>query len=172
MAIEYGTVIQNAFIVNDLEAAMHRWHATLGTGPFMVAEHIQLENVVYRGAEVELDISAALAQSGDMQIELIQQHSDGPSCYRDQYAPGEEGFHHVAILCEDHKAVYRQYVDAGMVSATEFGSSDHKIAYMDARATIGAMVELYPDNDGIRGLYDMVRDIHKGWDGKKLVWTP
>jgi hypothetical protein len=43
---------------------------------------------------------------------------------------------------------------------------------MDARATIGAMVELYPDTDGIRGLYDTVRDIHKGWDGKKLVWTP
>ncbi len=172
MATKYGTIIQNAFVVNDLEAAMHRWHATLGTGPFVVTEHIQFENVVYRGAEVEIDISAALAQCGDMQIELIQQHSDAPSCYSDQYALGEEGFHHVAILCKDHRAVHQQYVQAGMASATEFGSGDQTIAYMDARASIGAMVELYPDSDGIRGLFDMVRDIHKGWDGKELIWTP
>jgi hypothetical protein len=172
MTIQYGTVIQNAFIVNDLETAMHRWHAMFGTGPFLVNDHIPLEDVVYRGAEVELDISVALAQSGDIQIELIQQHSDGPSCYRDQFAPGEEGFHHVAILCEDHEAAYRQYVDAGMVSATEFGSGEQKIAYMDARAAIGAMIELYPDIDGIRMLFDMVRNIGKGWDGRNLVWTP
>jgi hypothetical protein len=172
MAIQYGTVIQNAFIVNDLETAMHRWHAMIGIGPFLVNEHIPLEDVVYRGAKVELDVSVALAQSGDIQIELIQQHSDGPSCYRDQFAPGEEGFHHVAILCEDHEAAYRQYVDAGMVSATEFGSGEHKIAYMDARAAIGSMIELYPDIDGIRMLFDTVRNIGKGWDGRNLVWTP
>jgi hypothetical protein len=170
--MEYGSIIQNAFIVNDLEAAMHHWHTMFGTGPFLVTEHIQFDRVVYRGAEVELDISVALAQSGDMQIELIQQHSDGPSCYRDSYAPGEEGFHHVAILCKDHKAVCQRYADAGIVAATEIGSGDQRIAYMDARARIGVMVELYPDTDGIRGLFDRVRDIHEGWDGKKLVWTP
>lgn len=170
MTIEFNTIIQNAYIVNDLEEGMARWNKTFGYGPWLVLPHIDLQGVKYRGEEVEIDISAAFVQAGEVQIELIEQHSDGPSCYRDQFAPGEEGFHHVAIMCDDYDAVYQSYVDNGFPAATEFVSGDHPIAYMDARAAIGSMVELYSNTEGIRQLYQTVRDIQKGWDGKELVY--
>ena len=172
MGLQYGTIIQNAFIVNDMQEAMERWNKAFGYGPFLLMEHIGLKDIVYRGESVELDISAGFVQAGDIQIEFIQQHNDGPSCYRDQFAPGEEGFHHVAVLCEDYDAEYKRYVDNGFPSATEFDSGGRQIAYMDTRASTGCMVELYPDVEGIHTLYKTVRDIQEGWDGKQLVWTP
>lgn len=172
MTIEFNKIIQNAYIVNDLEEGMQRWNKTFGYGPWLVLPHIQLEQIKYRGEVVEIDISAAFTQAGEVQIELIQQHCDGPSCYRDQYAAGEEGFHHVAIMCEDYDSVYKTYVDNGFPAATEFISGDHPIAYMDTRAAIGSMVELYSDTPGIHQLYKTVREIQEGWDGKELVWSP
>ena len=97
-------VVQNCYVVNDLREACKRYNEVYGVGPFFVFDHIQLVKNWYRGTEMPLDISAAFVQSGDLNIEFIQQHNDGPSCYRDMFKPGEEGFHHTAIFCKDYDA--------------------------------------------------------------------
>lgn len=45
--------------------------------------------------------SIALANSGPLQIELIQQRNDAPSMYRDFLAEGHEGLQYVAYWTED-----------------------------------------------------------------------
>ncbi len=37
--------IQNAYYVTDLDAAIARWHALWGIGPFLVRRHIALPEV-------------------------------------------------------------------------------------------------------------------------------
>ena len=51
---------------------------------------------VYRGEPTEPVVSIAFANSGDLQVELIEQEDDAPSIYREFLDAGREGFHHLA----------------------------------------------------------------------------
>ena len=152
-------VIQNAYVVNDMDEAIDRF-TQLGYGPWLVNRNIQLPQVLYRGEEAELDITVGFTQGGDVQIELIQQNNDGPSCYRDVYAPGEQGFHHTAMFVPDYEGAIKAYEDAGYPCAEYFVlADDGSAAYMDTRKIFGHMVELYRDTQGIHDLYKAVRDL-------------
>ncbi|MGI9246788.1 MAG: VOC family protein, partial [Steroidobacteraceae bacterium] len=75
--------MQVAWVVDDLEASMQKWINGHGVGPFMVLRHCQVTNLLHRGRPTTCDFDVAIAQSGTLQIELIQQHDDLPSVYRD-----------------------------------------------------------------------------------------
>lgn len=167
--IDHGAIIQQAYVVNDVVAAAEKWHRVFGIGPFVHLSHISLPNAYYRGEPVEIELSAALAQAGDIQIELLQQHSDGPSCYRDAFAPGEEGFHHVAVLCRDFEAERARYEALGCATAMIFGNAEKPTCYMDARQLTGGMVELYTDHAGIHDIYRLVAQQALTWDGRDLL---
>ena len=166
-------IIQNAYIVNDLEATCKRWNAIYGIGPFFIMEHIPLLEVVHRGNKIDLDITVAFSQSGDINIELIQQNNDGPSAFREMYAKGEEGFHHTAIICEDYEGDIAKFEAAGYPIAMRFQTGpDTSLCYTDTRPAVGHMIELYQDNPGLRGLYAMVREGAENWDGKDMFIYP
>jgi len=93
---------QNAWVVDDLQAAMRRWTETCGVGPFFLLEHVAMQDVTYRGQPATIDCSIALAQAGRTQIELIEQHCDQPSVYRDLVPRGQTRFHHVATFANDY----------------------------------------------------------------------
>jgi hypothetical protein len=171
MAMPYERIVQNAYIVNDIEAAARRWSAALNIGPFVLLEGIEMP-MIHRGTEGRIALSAALAHAGDIQIELIQQLSDGPSAYRDVYAPGEEGFHHVAILCRDFESTVARQEALGHPVAMLFGQPGGRTAYMDARADTGGMIELYSDYAGIRDLYALVAARAAEWDGGTVIVRP
>ena len=76
-----GPIMQNGFVVRDLEAAVHFWAETFGVGPFFAMRHIPFATCVYRGEPTDADLSVAIAYSGEHQIELVQQHNDAPSIY-------------------------------------------------------------------------------------------
>src|SRR5690606_25691883 len=97
-------IIQMAWVVQDLERAMKAWINTNGVGPFFVAP---LQNLVdrldYRGQAVNLaatDVRLALAQAGDIQVELVEQRCDSPTFYRELVPAGRAGLHHVAIIAK------------------------------------------------------------------------
>jgi hypothetical protein len=172
MEMPYGAIVQQAYVINDIEAAAARFSKTFGIGPFVLLEHIKLPDVLYRGQPAEMELSAALCQAGPIQIELIQQHYDGPSCYRDTWPKGQEGFHHVAVLCQDFEAERARYEAMGCPTAMIFGSTETRTAYMDARHMSNGMVELYSDYKGIRDLYRLVSDRARTWDGKTVIVRP
>ena len=76
------TVTQNGYVVRDIEAEMNHWVEVLGVGPWFYMESIPVEDFRYKGEPSPLDFSVALANSGDLQIELIQQNNDAPSLVR------------------------------------------------------------------------------------------
>ena len=83
-------LFQLGFVVDDLIAAAERWVRVFGVGPFHVLPRIEIAST-YRGADSMVDMQVAVAQAGPVQIELIQQHCDRPSIYRDLFAVGEGG---------------------------------------------------------------------------------
>ena len=77
----------------DLRAAIDHWTRVLQVGPFVLFEHADHGDVRYRGKPTRIDASTAMAWSGDLQIELIEQHNGAASCYRDFLHSGRTGLH-------------------------------------------------------------------------------
>ena len=120
--------------MNDLEASIATWNQLFGAGPFMIRPHHQTEWFRYRGTPQEADVSYAFGYLGDVMVQFIQQHDDTPSIYREVFAPGEEGFHHVATLVHDYPAERQRFVDLGYEVACELHVDGVDAAYFDTRA--------------------------------------
>ena len=84
----------------------------LGVGPFFVMRGIPIR-ASYRGQRCEVSISMALANSGEMQIELIQQEGDTPSIYTEFLAASGPGYHQLAYWTDDFDATMASVRDAG-----------------------------------------------------------
>lgn len=165
-------VIQLAYVVTDLETACRKFHELYGIGPFFRSATHALPNVKYQGSPVAepVVIDVAFAQSGEMNIELLAQPSPGPSAFRDMYAEGEQGLHHVATFASDYDADRQAFVDAGYEEVMDLLLGDDcRICFIDARPTLGHMIELYTDHPLLRQLYAFVRDESERWDGKELI---
>jgi len=163
-------IVQNAWYVPDLDAAIQRWHRLLGIGPFFVRRHLVIPQVTYRGQRSSLDISAAYVQAGAIQLELVTQHDDAPSAFRDMYARGEGGPHHVAVMPDDYAGSLAELAAQGFPVATELVTAAGRgAAFVDTRALLGHMLEVYRMSDGLRALYREVAAAAAAWDGRQLL---
>lgn len=156
-------ILQHAWVVPDLEAACRQWHTQLGVGPFLLNRHIRLDSPRHRGVPAVTDFSTAIAQHGDIQIELIEQHDDSPSAYRETVAAGRMGFHHVGYIPHDYDAELERLSELSTAADGRFG--DLRFAYLDASAALGHMIELIEDRPSIRAYFQSIRDAAAGWDG-------
>ncbi len=64
----FGPVRQNGYVVRDIDAAMRHWVETLGVGPWFYIDRVQCDYFRYRGEASPVEMSIALANSGDLQI--------------------------------------------------------------------------------------------------------
>jgi catechol 2,3-dioxygenase-like lactoylglutathione lyase family enzyme len=167
-----GPIRQIGYVVRDLDAALADWLA-LGVGPwFVVREHAQ--QVLYRGEPCEVTISIALANSGDLQVELIHQHGDTPSIFTEFLDSGREGFHQFAWWVKDFDAAVAAAAAAGwpVVWCDASANPVTRFAYVEppagGPATIFEIMEL---TDVTRGMGTFVRDAATGWDGSDPIRT-
>lgn len=164
---------QYAYYVPDIDAACARWAQMFGAGPFFMDRHFFATErpgfvETYRGTPSHPDLSYAWGQCGpDHHIQLIEQHDDSPSIYRDMYARDQTGLHHVAICLPDVSLEKARFEAAGYPSVTEIAVGGRlMVAYMDARALLGCFVELYTENPNSRRNFNEWKAAHDAWDGK------
>ena len=160
---------QAAWIVNDINETAERWIKTFGVGPFFVFDEITLEDLTYRGEPAEMEFSAALAQAGDLQIELIQQGCNSPSAYRDLFPMGKQGFHHVAVFSDDYDAEIASYREQGFEVATAGRAGPMRYCYVDTSPVMGFMIEVLERNDPFIQAFGQIADAAKGWDGSNPI---
>ena len=105
----FGPLRQMGYVVPDVEAAMKHWIEVCGVGPWFYAERLPLTSFSYGGKRYDdIHLSIALANSGEMQIELIQQRSDHPSMGRDFLAANPKGgLQHWSSWPENYDELYR-----------------------------------------------------------------
>ncbi len=160
-------VMQVAFVVEDIERAVDAWVRTTGIGPFFLVPHIELADFEYRAKKGSgLDFSVAIAQSGGVQIELIQQHCDSPSAYRDTVMKGSEGFHHLCIYTDDYDATRQRYVDQGFAVAVDGLFGDMRFCYVDTSRSIGCMMEIVEEHPLETDFFTRIAEAAATWDGK------
>jgi hypothetical protein len=161
-----GAPVQIAYVVSDLVAAARTWVRDLGAGPFFVNEHIDLIDVVHRGAPAEFDHSSAYGQWGPIMVELVHDHGRGPSVVRERFGPDESGLHHLAFFVDDLEAASVSLVSGGaelvMSARTTGGTAFH---FLDSPTLGGHLVELYERSDRVVDFYAMVASAADAWDG-------
>lgn len=164
-----AAIMQLAWVVRDLEEAAPRFSKIYGAGPFVLSRHIRVGNPLHRGQPVKTDFSTAIAQAGAVQIELIQQHDDGPSVYRDTIRAGQEGFHHVGVIVPDVAAEVARYAALGFPVALSGSFAGADFAYVDTSPAIGHMTEILPDHKVLNGFFGAIRRAAESWDGKSVL---
>ena len=172
MILPGASIVQMAWVVDNLEEAATRLSRAMRVGPFLMLRHIKLDVPHHRGRPQRTDFSLCLAQAGDVQVELVEQHDDTPSVYRDAFPDGPPGgmaFHHVAVIVADVFAETARYNALGFPTASSgrFGAID--FTYVDTRAAGGFMVEVLPDVPDMHRFFGAVREAAENWDQKE-VW--
>jgi catechol 2,3-dioxygenase-like lactoylglutathione lyase family enzyme len=170
MSRRFGAIRQNGYVVRDVEAAMQHWTQVLGVGPFFYFERVPIEDFHYRGAPSPLEVSIALANSGPLQIELIQQRNDAPSMYRDFSEAGREGLQHIAYWTETFDAdLARHEADGFRVGQSGRIGEGGRFVYFESDAHPGAVIEL-SEISGAKGrFFAHIADQAQYWDGSEPV---
>ncbi|MGK2870057.1 MAG: VOC family protein [Mycobacterium sp.] len=177
-----GPVRQIGYVVDDLDAAVANW-LKLGVGPWFVMRDL-VQQVTYRGEPSAVTLSLALANSGDLQIELIQQTDDTASIFteflqaRGERSDGEStgpGFHQLAYWTDDFDDTMGLVAEAGWPVVWSGGEGDGvRYAYVELssaeRATSpAAIIEIMELTDASAGMAAFVRQAAEGWDGSDPV---
>lgn len=158
-----GAIIQYAYTVADIDEGIAAYSKIFHVGPWFRWGPFTPAAARYRGEYTGMTVTLARAFIGDTMIELIQQHDDGPSVYREVFEARGHGFHHWAITSDDPDAdiarlgypvVFEDHVPTGA-----------RVTYVDARRDLPGMIEileLTPDQE------DKYADFHRAsaeWDG-------
>jgi hypothetical protein len=159
--------VQLAWIVPDLESAVARWAKTTGVGPFVMFANPQFDALTYRGKPATIRMRGAVAQAGDMQIELIEQRCQSRSAYRDTVPAGGTGFHHMAALATDFDQEIKQFEAAGVAIAAQGRFGALRFAYVDTSEILGFMIELLDVDDATREVYAKISRLALDWDGTR-----
>ena len=157
-------IIQHAWVVPNLEAGIRHWHETLGIGPFLINRDIAVTDQFHRGQPATTRFSTAVAQHGDVQIELVEQLDDTASAFRDTVPKGTSAHHHIAIIAEDFDAALAHYAAQGFQPATTGRFGDMRFAYIDTAASMGHMVEIVEDKPNLRAFFAAIRKAAERWD--------
>ena len=115
-------------------------------------------------------MSIALANSGPLQIELIEQRNDAASMYRDFLAAGREGLQHVAYWTEHFDADLARVAAAGLEVGQSGAIGDHgRFVYLDTESHPGTVVEL-SEVSGAKGrFFRHIAEAAQSWDGSDPI---
>lgn len=165
-----GEIRQLGYVVHDIEEAMKHWSEVMGVGPFFYNSKVPIEKYTYDGVEYEPHNSVALANSGFVQVELIQIRNDVPSMYRDFIKAGNLGLQHVAYWTKNFDEELAKLEEQGfeVKMSGQVGESG-RFVYFKQEAHPGTVIEL-SEVLGPKGrMFDEIRDASVDWDGSAPV---
>jgi len=164
-----GPVRQIGFVVEDLDAALESWLA-VGVGPWFVLRDLKLR-ADYRGQPCEVTLSIGLANTGEMQVEVIRQEDATPSIYTEFLAGGREGFHQLAWWTTDFETAVRDATAAGWPVVWAGGEGGVRFVYLEPPAGLATVFEISELTEGVAGFNQLIRDAAHGWDGSDPIRT-
>ena len=168
----FGPVYQAGYIVDNLDAGIHHWVDKLGVGPFYRV-NVEFERYVHKGVASNPVLEVALANSGDLQIELIQQLNDEPSSYVEFLRDHGPGLQHLSVWSESFDADLARWAALGQTVVTEatltVGGTRVVFYDTDMPGATGAQMEVLDLTEPARYVIQTVREAAIGWDGRDPV---
>jgi hypothetical protein len=159
---------QIGFVVEDLVASAGKWATVHGVGPFHVLPVVEQDAVVH-GEPAPVSIQVGVAQAGPVQIELIQQHCDRPSIFREWSRNGTRAFHQLATVTTDYDGKKAHYEQLGYDIAAESPGGRFRIAYIDTVEDFGFYTEVVEETSKFLAQLRQIAETCENWDGADPV---
>ena len=112
----------------------------------------------------------AWSNSGELQIELIQQQDDRPSIFTEFLAAHSPGFHQLAYWTTDFAATMREVEKAGWPVVWSGGEElGVRFAYVEPPDSPAAVIEISELTDATATNAIFMYDAAAGWDGSDPI---
>ena len=98
--IQSGQIFQLGIVVPDIDEAVKFYAEALGIGPFSVSRGFKAPDGSYRGSTEMPELTLAHTWGGRFFVELIQQHCDTPSVYKEFIDRHGYGLHHFGFAVD------------------------------------------------------------------------
>lgn len=161
-------IFQYAYTSPDIEATARAWTETLGVGPWTVRGPFTAPDATYQGEPFRASLTVARTFDGPVMIELIQQHDDHPSIFRDAVRSRGHGFHHVAITSPpdqfDERAAGLVAV-GGPATFEDVLPSGARVAFFPGAPGSAGLIELVELTPAQAAALEDLRAVCAGWDG-------
>ena len=145
-ALGLSGALQLGYVVDDIDTACRRMGARLGVGAWYRPRVVK-QKLVFEARPIEHKLTIAVGYAGAIQIELIARDDRRDSVFEFASADAEARPHHIGFFVPSVEAYRARLADQGL-AAVQYGSiwfaKGHRtrVAYIDARASLGAIVEL------------------------------
>lgn len=168
MSTLFGPVVQQGYVVPDVDAAIAHWLAR-GVGPFFVTDISNFPGQ-YNGQPILAKMRAGFAYCGDQQIEVISPAGDAPSIYKDYLARTPEGgLQHLAYWVDDVDEKLAELAANGHSFRVwqRYGAApDYRAhAYIDSDRSPGVMIQLMARSDFYDMFFGLMKREADEWDG-------
>jgi methylmalonyl-CoA/ethylmalonyl-CoA epimerase len=140
-AIALPPVSQVGIVVRDIEKTAAFYYSTFGIGPFAIVPEVKFEGVILRGSPTNAKIKVAFAQSGPLQIELIQP-LEGENIYTEFLDTKGEGLHHLGFQVDDFDSMLAEFKSKGIEPVFWLNLGWMAFAYLNTETIGGVMFEL------------------------------
>ncbi|GAC56275.1 putative oxidoreductase [Gordonia hirsuta DSM 44140 = NBRC 16056] len=166
----FGTIRQIGYVVRDLEASMQGF-INAGIGPWFYLKGVRPGDFTYHGQPSDMVMDVAVANSGDIQIELITPVNDAPSMYKDFLDGGHEGVQHIAYWAEDYQGLYDRALAAGFTVGQEgrIGGEDGRFAYLATEHHPGTVIEISDLGGSKAFIFGLIKMAADNWDGSNPI---
>jgi hypothetical protein len=165
-----GEIRQLGYVVTDIEKAMQYWAGTMGVGPWFYNPKVPIEDYQYDGRHYDVHNSVALANSGFVQVELIQTRNDVPSMYRDFLEAGHVGLQHVAYWTEQFdRDLATMEAQGFLVKMGGTVGPKGRFVYFDKEMHPGTVIELSEVVGPKGAMFRAIREASVGWDGSDPI---
>lgn len=125
-----GPVRQVGYIVAEVEAAAADWVERLGIGPWRIKRGVVLEQCLYLGSAIEVEVSIASSYSDGLEVELVSQSGGARSMYSDFLRTRGPGVQHVCFYPADYDAARAHLIGSGLAPVLEAAIGGTRFAYL------------------------------------------
>ena len=169
MSSLFGPVVQQGYVVPNLDAAVAHWLAR-GVGPFFIADITDMRGL-YDGEKISADMRAGFAYCGEQQIEVITPEGTNPSIYKDYLQSNPSGgLQHLAYWVDDIDEKLNEVTLAGHDFKVwqRYGEApDFKAhAYIDSTVAPGVMIQLMTRSAFYEMFFGIMKQAADSWDGQ------
>lgn len=161
-------VNQIAFVVDNLDDGIAWWTTVMGVGPFLVLRDLVYDESDLHGQDAPISLSAAIAYSGDITIELIE--PKGQSIFEEYRQAGKNGMHHTCVFTDDFAATEADVIARGGKRLQGGRIGGGIIGYYDMGGDQGVILEIAQLAEPSKALFAAVREAAKAWDGREPLF--
>lgn len=156
-------IMQIGYVVTDLDESIRRWVEHAGIGPWTVFRGARLDGH-YAGGDVTVTMDVAMGYTGELQIELMQITSTGPSPYVNETGEPKTGPHHIAWITDDLDESVEQARARGLDVLFAAEGPGTRVAYLHSADQPGTIFE-FIQSHGMREMVAHGIEQARTWDG-------